>query len=258
MHPHVRGDYGGVAPGSGGRGGASPRAWGLRPRSSTLTTSWSVHPHVRGDYPKHQDPEEALSGASPRAWGLLADQFTGNVDRRCIPTCVGTTTVYILALALLAVHPHVRGDYRVAASWEVEVDGASPRAWGLPGEGRRRGPPPSVHPHVRGDYGCRFCPPEGHCRCIPTCVGTTRPEWPARTGTSVHPHVRGDYMKYSSAALSQGGASPRAWGLRTLALAEPGPRRCIPTCVGTTSSVQVPSTFRYGASPRAWGLRPRA
>ncbi len=111
-------------------------------------------------------------------------------------------------------------------------------------------------------------------RAIPTCVGTTRwTPWPPGR-SSGHPHVRGDYMRIPDTAHFRVGPSPRAWGLRALALWTRYFWRAIPTCVGTTLRRMAEAHFgtghphvrgdymmttpssaaNRGPSPRAWGL----
>ena len=73
VHPHVRGEYSGVALLHASSCGSSPRAWGIHGRAAcTLKVGrfiptcvgntppcscpacrWSVHPHVRGEYSRH-------------------------------------------------------------------------------------------------------------------------------------------------------------------------------------------------------------
>jgi len=115
-------------------------------------------------------------------------------------------------------------------------------------------------------------------RAIPTCVGTTwrSPVWLA--GTPGHPHVCGDYARGNVRSASQGGPSPRVWGLRKFVQQFAEGPRAIPTCVGTTSAgregrrtlgghphvcgdyTASPSSVRRmcGPSPRVWGLPPPA
>ena len=129
----------------------------------------------------------------------------------------------------------MRGDYAQTGLTEANIDGPSPRAWGLhPVVGEQRldgrsiptcvgttqtygqmGPDLSVHPHVRGDY--------------PRPAG-------ASSGPPVHPHVRGDYPVLPSSLPMEDGPSPRAWGLRLNLAASSSGIRSIPTCVGTTMS----------------------
>ena len=132
VHPHVRGAYGIIEPGSKDRprfiptcvgltfgrsshatpaGGSSPRAWGLLIRLDISFAFKSVHPHVRGAY--------GIQGICPQA----APRF--------IPTCVGLTGTAFGHGAVLSVHPHVRGAYSAAMSSLVTSFGSSPRAWGL-------------------------------------------------------------------------------------------------------------------------------
>ena len=72
-----------------------------------------------------------------------------------------------------AVHPHVRGEYAVAALQISLTAGSSPRAWGIP---------------------FQLFIEEGIFRFIPTCVGNTFLVTPTLLNRAVHPHVRGEYQ----------------------------------------------------------------
>ena len=213
VHPHVRGDYarprsrpprearsipacvGTTRANESGRcwpSGPSPRAWGLRPLSLQGGAP-TVHPHVRGDYVHAQLRRPLAQGPSPRAWGLPGQPLGLGGPPRSIPTCVGTTFHPNVATAPLAVHPHVRGDYRATAFHFPEAPGPSPRAWGLHGHGvvlrahqrsiptcvgttgkrkTQSASPPGPSPRAWGLRGPPR-PPGPLSRSIPTCVGTT-------------------------------------------------------------------------------------
>ena len=70
-HPHVRGDYGGGAENSVQEGGPSPRAWGLRPPSSSTTRTGRAIPTCVGTTFSLAMSGLLRHGLSPRAWGLL-------------------------------------------------------------------------------------------------------------------------------------------------------------------------------------------
>ena len=58
--------------------------------------------------------------------------YSGGSDRldRCIPTCVGQTTVISLKRTLIGVYPHLRGaDYPISFTVLNSI-GVSPPAWG--------------------------------------------------------------------------------------------------------------------------------
>ena len=172
VHPHVRGEYGGVGNFPLASIGSSPRAWGIllpsensapysrfiptcvgnTSSSSRMIFSTAVHPHVRGEYTKIDRNGNLRSGSSPRAWGILTMTHPGSTGRRFIPTCVGNTKYWRSAAPNTAVHPHVRGEYGCLSFWSIFTNGSSPRAWGIRAE-------------VAGAaVAARF---------IPTCVGNT-------------------------------------------------------------------------------------
>ena len=112
----------------------------------------TVHPHVRGDDGSHHTYTPYRNGSPPRAWGRHRRKLSSYPATRFTPTCVGTTLVLPLRIAFTAVHPHVRGDDRLAQSGPDVLPGSPPRAWG------RR----SIA--IGGTIPMRF---------TPTCVGTT-------------------------------------------------------------------------------------
>ena len=172
--------------------GSSPRAWGTRAiedvgafqfrfiptcvgntrrRSATMASS-TVHPHVRGEHRRMMHECQRPSGSSPRAWGTRARRPGPSCAGRFIPTCVGNTRRLHAPALLAAVHPHVRGEHHHPEILIIAEDGSSPRAWGTPGAGTRRG------------RGIRF---------IPTCVGNTQQADDDLICFAVHPHVRGEH-----------------------------------------------------------------
>ena len=131
--------------------GSSPRAWGIlieetpasfavrfiptcvgytsHPRYCRRRTA--VHPHVRGVYGLGFFAAFFLPGSSPRAWGILRVLVINDRAGRFIPTCVGYTWHLDTPLGLTAVHPHVRGVYRIHVEVVLSAPGSSPRAWGI-------------------------------------------------------------------------------------------------------------------------------
>ena len=194
---------------------------------------------------------------------------------RFIPTCVGNTMLSAACPALVAVHPHVRGEYAEKRGRTLPKPGSSPRAWGIPLDARRgrdgqrfiptcvgntgatagfRSIRP-VHPHVRGEYFLSLRRKDGHggssprawgiqrapcrrgnrLRFIPTCVGNTVGVFKQTIKVTVHPHVRGEYVTVPRRPPSTAGSSPRAWGIQILRRGKRGGLRFIPTCVGNTA-----------------------
>ena len=93
-----------------------------------------------------------LRGPSPHAWGLLRAQRQVKLERRSIPTRVGTTTAEVTArIELLGPSPHAWGLHEpgtaqrdVLRSIPTRVGTTSVSVW-TPGR-------TTVHPHTRGDY----------------------------------------------------------------------------------------------------------
>jgi hypothetical protein len=214
----------------------------------------AVHPHVRGDDATCKSSAGMFVGSPPRAWGRrICTRSCGSMPR-FTPTCVGTTACRGLWLALVAVHPHVRGDDWAGVTYYLFTGGSPPRAWGRRRRRQRLAWRVSVHPHVRGDdwlpvppalFGVGSPPrawgrPDVECRVwhryrfTPTCVGTTYLLSVKMPRSAVHPHVRGDDFAASTNLPSQFGSPPRAWGRRKEDNMNESKQRFTPTCVGTT------------------------
>jgi len=132
--------------------------------------------------------------------------------------------------------------------------GSPPHAWGR----RRR---PAVG--------------RGRGRLTPTRVGTTTSVSPGLPVVSAHPHTRGDDISPDRRARESTGSPPHAWGRPHNVNNERSEIGLTPTRVGTTTSLQCPSTpvrahphtrgddwrsgwsarKRLGSPPHAWGRR---
>ena len=100
---------------------------------------------------------------------------------RFIPTYVGHTMPRESPSLQYAVHPHIRGAYKIEFSvFQVEV-GSSPHTWGI-----------RLILSMRGK-GFRF---------IPTYVGHTIGLLLPSLNQAVHPHIRGAYAGTESPARS--------------------------------------------------------
>ena len=232
VHPHVRGEHSCGTSTSSNAAGSSPRAWGAFRVAACIeqcfrfiptcvgsirpsTRRWrgiAVHPHVRGEHTAHRNSGHAASGSSPRAWGAYFGKKIRGFPLRFIPTCVGSISLAAWAMALAAVHPHVRGEHGVGPRLPPPLWRFIPTCVGsMPGTPNA----PSavtVHPHVRGEHGGR--------RVVRRACGGSSPRaWGASPGRAsrvpcipVHPHVRGEHLLRIVAAADMDGSSPRAWG----------------------------------------------
>ena len=120
----------------------------------------------------------------------------------------------VVPQGVVAVHPHVRGEYCPCGVAGSGFNGSSPRAWGI---------------RVRL-LGRLFA-----CRFIPTCVGNTATPGDELLVATVHPHVRGEYAIWTAWSSRPAGSSPRAWGIHKGGGLMHTGTRFIPTCVGNTS-----------------------
>src|SRR5690625_672158 len=150
--------------------GSSPRAWGTVAPIYRTSVILTVHPHVRGERSPGIARISTGGGSSPRAWGTDRLLHRARVDLRFIPTCVGNGPRICGFSAIMAVHPHVRGERANDADLMETCNGSSPRAWG-----------------TAACVGMAW----GYLRFIPTCVGNGRPGGGTWVKGAGYPHVRG-------------------------------------------------------------------
>jgi len=150
VHPHVRGEHGGV-PGDAdmterftptcvgsimrrhgitGRKAVHPHVRGEHAAGSTSRPGSSVHPHVRGEHTVTRHCRRPRAGSPPRAWGALLAKDSSVKHRRFTPTCVGSITALFQCGCGVPVHPHVRGEHAGGGIADVFKSGSPPRAWG--------------------------------------------------------------------------------------------------------------------------------
>ena len=213
--------------------GSSPRVWGAlwcpackmtwgrliptcvgsTPVAVERIEACSAHPHVCGEHCLRSVAIRCVTGSSPRVWGALKATFAGHLQRRLIPTCVGSTYRGGVNESDITAHPHVCGEHRYRAPFTSSRDGSSPRVWGARKRLFRRAP---------------------EFRLIPTCVGSTRLFSRLHIARAAHPHVCGEHAGSRQASKSVDGSSPRVWGALAPALPTLTRYRLIPTCVGST------------------------
>jgi len=135
VHPHGRGDNESEPEPKQAKNGSPPRAWGqytyfagAYPGDRFTPTGVGtilyvsanqmvrpVHPHGRGDNLYIGTICRFAIGSPPRAWGQSASGQIGDQTQRFTPTGVGTMTAGRRSGVRMTVHPHGRGDNRVAA-----------------------------------------------------------------------------------------------------------------------------------------------
>ncbi len=134
VHPHIRGEYDLPACNQIVESGSSPHPWGIhvlceRPIENDrfIPTSvgntqyvsphgrdFTVHPHIRGEYLYIGDKVANNDGSSPHPWGILGVTDNLGEKHRFIPTSVGNTLSGQEGSIRSAVHPHIRGEYRLS------------------------------------------------------------------------------------------------------------------------------------------------
>ena len=151
VHPHIRGEYRETDRTIAAPAGSSPHPWGIRTPVRHRTKPWrfiptsvgntlqlakkqgicTVHPHIRGEYWRRWQSLLELCGSSPHPWGIQEAHICRVCRPRFIPTSVGNTAPPRKASADLAVHPHIRGEYKGVFRIENGKYGSSPHPWGI-------------------------------------------------------------------------------------------------------------------------------
>ena len=191
--------------------GSSPRAWGAVPRDLRRLGSHGIiptsvgsgsassrdpphrrdHPHERGERRGPGTVGCLAAGSSPRAWGAAVVLDGDVLDRRIIPTSVGSGTPASSSRGGRTDHPHERGERAAWGPSVREPSGSSPRAWGAEGRLGRR--------------------PAG-VGIIPTSVGSGASTTGGPPASWDHPHERGERVQALRDLVAETGSSPRAWG----------------------------------------------
>ena len=91
VHPHVRGDNGGLPTHKWVDSGSPPRAWGQRRWSVIFLFRRRFTPTCVGTTAYPRLCCRQMPGSPPRAWGQLASATAWTATSRFTPTCVGTT-----------------------------------------------------------------------------------------------------------------------------------------------------------------------
>ena len=132
VHPHTRGEYGGVIRPERHFIGSPPHAWGIRRDSDRLPGRLRFTPTRVGNTSKRAILALPHPGSPPHAWGIQINGRGRSVDRRFTPTRVGNTRADDVA--------------------ELDEGGSPPHAWGIRPSAASRLRVSSVHPHTRGEY----------------------------------------------------------------------------------------------------------
>ena len=194
------------------RGGSSPLARGLPPRSTVrlliiriiparagFTVQETIvihlsrdHPRSRGVYSAEKLRSRTENGSSPLARGLRGVKVDHNCGARIIPARAGFTRRMFSPASPLMDHPRSRGVYPSLLSQYCFARGSSPLARGL------------LREAARGNR---------RHRIIPARAGFTRTRSRPIRGSWDHPRSRGVYLSPSPWSRSRRGSSPLARGL---------------------------------------------
>jgi len=130
VHPHACGELVHPVPRAVGPLGSSPRMWGTRLLSISLSFSDMVHPHACGELSRFSVPFYSHLGSSPRMWGTRCLECSCILVGWFIPTHVGNSSIFLIAPLQSVVHPHACGELICSASLLAFSMGSSPRMWG--------------------------------------------------------------------------------------------------------------------------------
>ena len=101
----------------------------------------SVHPHTRGEILGALLLHPVQIGSPPHAWGDLLFALAMSKPLRFTPTRVGRSPPGSRGSGRTTVHPHTRGEIKMAALIVTGSNGSPPHAWGdrqfRPSQGRR-------------------------------------------------------------------------------------------------------------------------
>ena len=125
------------------------------------------------------------------------------------------------------------GEYFRICTARIEYNGSSPRVWGI----------------LSGPAVCVFS-----CRFIPTCVGNTFLRLASDAFESVHPHVCGEYAQLFVMMVTEGGSSPRVWGIRIQLSICQSSSSVHPHVCGEYRLHKLQPRLVCGSSPRVWGI----
>ena len=87
-----------------------PTRMGTRPPCIPRRKNPRDHPHAYGDKRVRNSDSFALLGSSPRVWGQVVNRQRVLIKLRIIPTRMGTSRLFKLALDTDKDHPHAYGD----------------------------------------------------------------------------------------------------------------------------------------------------
>ena len=110
------------------------------------------HPRLRGDYPGTITDHTDASGSPPPTRGLPLAFLLPTLKVRITPAYAGTTFPYAYALAGVADHPRLRGDYRSPSPRPSAPTRITPAYAGTTRRAFAFSGSRSDHPRLRGDY----------------------------------------------------------------------------------------------------------
>ncbi len=239
-----------------GAGGSSPRVWGIQFHELLNLCIVRFIPTCVGNTVTRREPGGSGRGSSPRVWGIRDIHLRDADLFRFIPTCVGNTYPTIDNRCVLAVHPHVCGEYRWRATWWSMSTGSSPRVWGIPVEGDMVVNVNRFIPTCVGNTNHWVTFLRVTFRFIPTCVGNTcAARWVSVAVRRFIPTCVGNTLYLFTRISNAAGSSPRVWGILPRS-SWSSPRIAVhPHVCGEYEFTTLRIWSLSGSSPRVWGIR---
>ena len=167
---------------------------------------------MRGEYQHIIFNFHLSTGSPPHAWGILSHLLSRFASCRFTPTCMGNTVALVELRRVVAVHPHMRGEYQhIIFNFHLST-GSPPHAWGILIPRQLEKNWGRFTPTCVGNT-CPLCRSLSGYRFTPTCVGNTLGGGNRLERVAVHPHMRGEYVLQIKPPSSPKGSPPHAWGI---------------------------------------------
>ena len=151
----------------------------------------SVHPRIRGERRTSRPSRSGVTGSSPHTRGTPITRVPIAIYVRFIPAYAGNAMYGCSMLALLTVHPRIRGERRVVILTHDELPGSSPHTRG------------TLKPAIVSMLSIRF---------IPAYAGNAYEIESESHHLPVHPRIRGERGKVKKAKYLSTGSSPHTRG----------------------------------------------
>ena len=170
-----------------------------------------VHPRIRGERISSSESFSRMAGSSPHTRGTLVDLGDICLGDRFIPAYAGNAALILTGVAVIAVHPRIRGERGISCSPSFGGSGSSP--------------------HTRGTRALA-CAGGHRQRFIPAYAGNAGPMATTDRPVAVHPRIRGERVLMAARDVRKNGSSPHTRGTPDSRCPGRRSRRFIPAYAG--------------------------